>query len=59
MNKNILWKNYVINIEKSLFNNSLIEKAINKFWDNNDINLIDAKHINVLFRIDYNLIKII
>jgi len=31
MNKNILWKNYVINIEKSLFNNSLIEKAINKF----------------------------
>lgn len=53
MNKNILWKNYVINIENSLLNNSVIEKAIIKFWDNNVTNLNDDKHIIALFRIGY------
>jgi len=53
--KNILWRNYIINIDKpSLFNNSVIEKAINNFWDNNVINLIDDKHIIALFRIVYS-----
>jgi len=32
----------------------VIKKAINNFWDNNIINLIDDKHIIVLFRVVYN-----
>ena len=53
--KNILWRNYIINIDKpSLLNNLVIEKAINNFWDNNIINLIDDKHIIALFRIVYS-----
>ena len=53
--KNILWRNYIINIDKpSLLNNSVIEKAINNFWNNNVINLIDDKHIIALFRIVYS-----
>jgi len=53
--KNILWRNYIINIDKpSLLNNSVIKKAINNFCNNNVINLIDDKHIIALFRIVYS-----
>jgi len=46
-NKNILWRNYVINIDKpSLLNNLVIEKAINNFWNNNNINLINDTFIH-------------